>query len=197
METLLALVCIQFALSTRTQLVGVSSLPPLVVWDGHIHSVGEMWVSPAGPKSGLTATRNLVGQTRELTFRATHSHGFVEFGWQWAPWVPEFAGTDIRAYDAVELTFRVSGPHPPADIAVSLASPGGHHTTSRTAITAVEHTWPRGAWCTVFIPLKGLDTRSMKFDPLHAVQVIFGSWNGEGGGYTLHVKTIAFEKRSR
>jgi hypothetical protein len=163
-----------------------------VLWDGEKQAVGVGWVSPQGADMKIEVLKSGVPSRGSIIrFHAARPETFVECGWQWAPWYPNFEGTDLTAYRTIELRVRAQGPQLPGDLLFSLASPGDHHTTPRVSLKKYAKGLYDGRWHLARIPLKDLYAPEMKFEPKRTIQIILGAWNAKGGDFTVELDDLA------
>lgn len=166
-----------------------------VFWDGGAHRVGVGWVAGSSRKVSISAETTAPGAPRKaIHVKAAEPNTFIEFGWQWAPWSPPFSGSDLTRYESVELKIRLSGPHPPPDLALSLASPGDHRTTPRVSLSAVDPSVIDSKWHEIRVPMSLLFTDKSKCDRKHVIQLIIGTWNGPEGDFSVDIEGIAVVK---
>ena len=155
----------------------------MVLWDGRKHAVAEGWVG----SQCKTATIKKIDST--IRFHTEHPKTFAEWGFQWAPYQPEFQGTDIRPFKAVALELRGYGPQLPNDLLLSLRSPGDHHLTVNDSLVKREPNLWDGRWHRIVVPMTDLKARDDKFDPEHVVNVILGVWV-EQGNFTVDLRRV-------
>lgn len=155
----------------------------MVLWDGGKHAIAEGWVG------GQCKTATTKIEDRAIRFHTADPKTFAEWGFQWAPYGPEFQGTDIRPFKAIALEVRAYGPMLPTDLLLSLRSPGDHHLTVNDSLVKREPKLFDGAWHRIVVPMKDLKARDEKFDPEHVVNVILGVWV-EQGDFTVDLRRV-------
>jgi hypothetical protein len=158
-------------------------IKPVVLWDGRKHAVGEGWVG------SQCKTATIKKEDGMIRFRTQDPKTFAEWGFQWAPWKPEFEGTDIRPFKAIALEIRGYGPQLPSDLLLSLRSPGDHHLTVNDSLIKREPKLLDGRWHRIVVPMTDLMARDEKFDPQHVVNVILGVWV-EKGDFTVDLRRV-------
>ena len=84
----------------------------------------------------------------------------------------------------------MTGKVPPADVSLSLASPGDHHTTERLSLRERDPKFGDGRWHRIRFQLADFKDPKGLYDPKHTIQVIFGTWNGLGGSFGFAVRKI-------
>ena len=173
-----------FSLLCLTLILGFST-DPLIVWDGDAHIIGEGWVG------GQCKTATIKKQDKFIRFHTQDPKTFAEWGWQWAPWKPEFAGSDVRPFQTIVLEIRVYGPILPNDLLLSLRSPGDHHLTVNDSLKKREPKIFDQSWHRIVVQMKDLKARDEKFDPIHVVNVILGTWV-EKGDFTVDLRRVEF-----
>ncbi len=166
-----------------------------VLWDGAAQNVGVGWVAGSSRKVSIRAESGGPGIVRKtIRLKAAEPNTFIEFGWQWAPWSPQFAGTDLTSYDSLELSIRLSGSNPPIDLLLSMASPGDHRTTPRVSLVAQDPHIIDSKWHRIRVPMRLLFTKESKCDRKHVIQMIIGTWNGPTGSFSVDIEEIAVAK---
>lgn len=131
----------------------------LVLWDGKKHAVGEGWVG------GQCETATIKKEDKMLRFHTMDPKTFAEWGFQWAPWQPEFKGTDIRPFKAIALEVRVYGPQLPNDLLLSLRSPGDHHLTVNDSLKKREAKLFDQKWHRIVVPMTDLKPATINSTP--------------------------------
>ena len=160
----------------------------IILW-GDSKSVGVGWVANGKNSTSINQIREK--DTRKIVFQTSAESSYAEWGWQWAPWSPNFRGTDFRSFNTLDVEFRLLGPRPPSDVSISLASPGDHRTTERLSIKSAINVIPIGKWCCIKMPLDKFPNPAGRYDAEHTIQLIFGTWNGKGGKFSFEVRKIA------
>ena len=156
---------------------------PMILWDGDQHVIGEGWVG------GQCKTATIKKEDKMIRFHTMDPTTFAEWGWQWAPWKPEFVGADIRPFKSIALEIRTYGSKLPNDLLLSLRSPGDHHLTVNDSLIKREPTLLDHKWHRIVVPMKDLKARDEKFDPMHVVNVILGVWV-ELGDFTVDLRKV-------
>lgn len=152
-----------------------------ILWNGESHKVGVGWVNTSTERLTIeTLIEEGKSKNQFIRFTCQEPKKFAECSWQWAPWVPEFTGTDISSADAIEVRFHIAGKDLPADFLISLRSPGDHHLTENRSLKKAVPTLFDGKWHRVRFQLAELYTPLMKFDRKHLINVIFAAWNEKG-----------------
>jgi len=146
---MLALLCIVGKIALATD--------DLIVWDGKKHTVLEGWVG------GQCKTATIKKEDRMIRLHTSDPKTFAEWGFQWAPWQPEFKGTDIRPFKALAFEIRIAGPQPPNDLLLSLRSPGDHHLTVNDSLKKRHADLFDQRWRRIVVPLTDLKARDEKF----------------------------------
>ena len=156
---------------------------PLVLWDGKASTPGVGWVG------GQCKTAKISRVEGAYRFHTTDPKTFAEWGWQWAPWNPNFEGTDFRPYKTVAVELKVAGPKLPTDLLLSFRSPGDHHLTRNDSLKKRDPKLFNGEWRRIEVPLTDLKGRDEKYDAAHTIQIIFGVWV-ETGDFTVDVRRV-------
>lgn len=165
-----------------------------ILWNGDSHPVGVGWVNTDKPTLRVSTERDRQHRKGRFNrFVCTESKKYAECGWQWAPWNPEFRGTDLSDYTSIEFSFRIQGKNLPDDFQFSLRSPGDHHLSKLLSLKQRVPNLYDGKWHRVRYPLADLYFPEMKLEPNHVIQVIFGAWN-ESGEFTFDFDDIAITK---
>ena len=157
--------------------------PSTILWDGKAHAVAEGWVG------GQCKTASFRKEEGVIRLHTADPKTFAEWGFQWAPYQPEFKGTDIRPYKAVALEVRAYGTQLPTDLLLSLRSPGDHHLTVNDSLKRREPRLLDGKWHRIVVPMGDLKARDEKFDPEHVVNLILGVWV-EQGDFTVDLRRV-------
>ncbi|MEO5975972.1 MAG: hypothetical protein ABIS36_02160 [Chryseolinea sp.] len=164
----------------------------LVLWNGESNSPGVGWVSPEGDSMSIAQQDTIFRSSKNsVAIHMARHHVFLEAGWQWSAWTATVE-TNIKSYIKINLSVKVDGPIRPDDMMLSLASPGDHHTTQRVSLKLYDPALMDGNWHDLSIPLADLFTSDMKFDPAHAIQIIFATWN-ESGDFLLYLDDLSVE----
>ncbi|MFZ4507601.1 MAG: hypothetical protein ACOYON_07900 [Fimbriimonas sp.] len=169
---------------------------PKVLWDGKTEKVAVGWVAPGGDDQRAIVP----SQPGVAEFQLARKNAYVEAGLQWAPWNPEFTGTDFRGYKSIQFSLQVTGTDRPEDLLLSLRSPGDHNCTGNVGLKAVVPNVLHGKWHKVRVSLADLEKADRKFlaehwpgskyDPSHVIQIILGAWNPKGT-FTLRVRDVS------
>ncbi len=172
---------------------GASAPAKLVLWDGEQKPNGVGWVSPTSTNMAIKTEKG-VGKANStgIVFRMAHPNLYLESGWQWSTWA-KVETTNLKPYTRLNISVKFTGPRLPNDLHLSLASPGDHKTTQRLSLKRYDAGILDGAWHDLSIPLSDFYTPDMPFDPVHAVQVIFGIWNDDKD-FTVLLDDLTLER---
>jgi hypothetical protein len=162
----------------------------MVLWDGTSKKEAVGWIS--APEAHRAFLRES-GKTF-MRFDRTAEKTFVEFGLQWAPWYPPFAGTNLTGNKFFLLDLRITGSNLPSDIGLSLASPGDHHTTARVSLAKQDAKVFDGKWHRFRIPFHEWLREPSKFERDHTIQLILGSWCQGKAHLVADVANVRVEK---
>jgi hypothetical protein len=155
-----------------------------VLWDPKSQPVGVGWVAGKGALTAITR------QKKFFEYLTSDENAYAEWGWQWAPWAPTFEGTDFTPYRELTVEARMTGMGLPADVTVSLASPGDHHTTERLSLQERDPKFGDGRWHRIRFCLADFKDPKGLYEPKRTIQVIFGTWNGIGGTFGFAVRKL-------
>ena len=153
----------------------------LVLWNGESKSIGVGWVNIQSPNLSINVEEGKAFSGKKfIRFVCNQQKTYGECGWQWAPWAPEFEGTDLSPFTKVSVAVRITGTKLPNDFVVSLRSPGDHHLTKLVSLKKAEPKIYDGKWHKVTFKLAEMYYPEMKFDTRHCIQLLFAGWNPEG-----------------
>lgn len=165
----------------------VSPIEKLVLWDGSDSCPGVGWVG------GQCKTGKISREKGFYRFSTSDRKVFAEWGWQWAPWKPEFKGTDFRPFKKVTIELRFTGTPLSNDLLLSLRSPGDHHLTKNVALQPKDQELMSGKWRKISVTLEELGSLNGKYEPDKVINLIFGTWFDRDGSFTVDVRRIEVE----
>jgi hypothetical protein len=124
--------------------------PTLTLWDGS-EPDGEGWLGPE--ESGATLR---LGDADATGRRVIHynvvlgNYRYAAFGWRWAARRDRPAGIDLRSYDAVSFSIRVTGPKKPQELffGVSDAQP------LPVSLRDYDPDFTDGSWHRITLPIR-------------------------------------------
>jgi len=140
----------QVAEATQPKLPYHAFAPVSTVWDSKVPK-GSGWIGKEEPGATIRLDEPDAGGKRVIHYHVKLSnYRYAVFGWQWAG--PQESPVDLRQYDAISFSIRITGPKPPQELFFGV----NEWEPAPLSLRDYDPGFLDGAWHRVTIPVRAM-----------------------------------------